>query len=173
MKRTIALFSAVFMAATTFAQDKKECKADMLADTPGAVIQKEYVNITVMDHLTIVVEFVTNTANNQKLSALDMEYKTGGDDGTTSNTLLDADEVDALLAFMQNIQDNISKTTAPKNYTEYTFLSKSGFEAGCYWDKKWKTYFKVDSEDSKTDMELDNEDMTKMMSFIRQAKSKM
>src|SRR5581483_1911922 len=174
MKKSILILAIVSIATNLFAQDKKACKADILAEKTGTVIEKEYQDISKMNHLTIVVENVTDLTRNQKLSGLDFEYTLQDNTGSVS-TILDPDEVDGLIAFMQNLQDNISKAAGPKNYTEYTYQTLSGFEAGCYWDKedkKWKTYIKVDASDSKTNMELNKDDFAVFMSNLKQAKAK-
>ena len=168
MKKSLITLSIVFTCFNIFAQ----CKADALAEKRGAVVQKEYVNISKMDRLTIVVEYVTDLNSNQKLSAVDFEYDIP-DNGGSVSTLIDADELDALISFLQNLQDNITKAAAPKNYTEYTYKSLSGFEAGCDWEKGWKTYIKIDTDDSKTNVDLSKDDMTAFISFLKQAKAKL
>jgi len=172
MKKVLAIAAFALISMNVLAQDKKACKADVMESKPGVVIQKEYFRITTFRGLAIAVEYITDLTSNQKLSALDFEFTTGGDNSETVSTLLDPDEVDALLAFFQNMQDNISKSAAPKNYTEYSYITKSGLQAGCYWNNGWKTYLKVDNENSKTDVELGKDDMPVFISFIRQAKTK-
>jgi hypothetical protein len=152
MKKTIILPCLFFIAVSAFAQEQNGSKGDEMISTPDQVMQREYVNISIVNHVSIVVEYITNVSNSQKVSALDLEFKTTGDNSETVTTLLDPDETDALVAFLQSIPDKISKATPPKNYTEYSFYAKSNFEAGCYWeDKKWKAYIKIDREDSKAE----------------------
>jgi hypothetical protein len=176
MKKGIIVLSLICSAMQMLGQDKKGCKADALAEKPGVVIQREYVNISKLKNLSIVVEYVTDLSNNQKLSAVDMEYDitaSGEEKGSSVSTLLDPDEADGLIAFIQNLQDNIIKAAAPKNYTEYSYQTLSGFEAGCYWNNAWKIYIKIDVSDDKTTMELDKDDLTAFVSFIKQAKAKL
>lgn len=171
MNKLIAALSFALISVNVLAQDKA-CKADIMEGKPNVVIQKEYLKITTFKNIAIVVEYVTDVTNNQKLSALDLEFSTTGENSETISTMLDPDEVDGLLAFLQNVQDNIAKAAAPKNYTEYTYVSKSGMEAGCYFDKVWKTYIRIDKDDSKTNVELEKDDLVSFISFVRQAKSK-
>jgi hypothetical protein len=171
MNKLVAALSFALISLNVLAQQSVS-KADALENKPNTVVQKEYLKITTFKNVAIVVEYITDLTSNQKLSALDLEFSTSGENAETVSTMLDPDEVDGLLAFLQNIQDNITKAAAPKNYTEYTYLTKSGMEAGCYFDKTWKTYIRIDKDDSKTNVELEKDDLVGFVSFVRQAKSK-
>jgi len=173
MNKLIAVVSFAVISISALAQEKTASKVDALENKPNTVIQKEFNKITVFKEVAISVEYVTDLTSNQKLSALDLEMSTKGDNAETVSTMLDPDEVDGLLAFLQNVQDNIAKAAAPKNPMEYTYLSKSGMEAGCYWgEKAWKTYIRIDKDDSKTNVELEKDDLVNFISFVKQAKGK-
>ena len=160
------------------AQDKGTmCKADMLANKPDVVVQKDFTNISKVEGISISVEQIMSSngvSSVEKLSALDLEYTFIGTGGSTVvSVLLDPDETDAVISFIQNLSDNIFKTPAPPGDREYSFLSKSGFEIGCYWNKGWNTYVKLDTHNTHTNVELNRESLMVFQSFLKQARTKM
>jgi hypothetical protein len=171
MKKPLLLGAAFILASTSFAQ-KSMSKAEAMVNTPDQAMQREFVTIGTLNHVNIIVEHIANTSTKEKIVALDLEYKMP-EEGPTFSVLLDADEMDALIAFIKSAKDEIPKSSLPKNYMEYSFISKSGFEAGCYWDKEWKAYLKIDKDDSKTDVELSRSDLNDLLSALKDAKDKM
>jgi hypothetical protein len=176
MKNIFAFSLLSLLAMSTYGQDKRSSNADLLIDKPGVVLQREYQNISKVKNVSIIVEYITDmsvAASAKRISALDLEYTTMGDNSQTVSVLIDQDEVQGLISFLENIHDNIIKSAAPKNYTEFSLMTRSGLEAGCYWENTWKPYVKLDSENSKTDVELSSDDLIAFISFIKQAYTKM
>lgn len=66
--------------------------------------------------------------SNASVSALRFEYSTSYSGGTKINQL-DSDEVEGLVKSMQKLLNDVF-TSSVDVYTEITFQSKSGFEAG-------------------------------------------
>lgn len=174
MKKSALILFSLLLGLPCFAQQTNECNADMLANNPGSVIQKEYENISRIRNLSILTVHITDITHNKKLSALDLEYAYNGENAATFAVLLDPIEVDSLLSFLQNLQKNMVNAGAPKNYTEYSFISKSGMQAGCYWSgKEWKIYVKINVKENKSDVEFNNDEFTAFISFLKQARAKM
>ena len=172
MKKNIFILFFAFACPVTFAQVSYS-NADMLSTAPGVVIQKVYINIGKIRNLSILTEHITDLTHGKKLSALDLEYAYNGANSATFAVLLDPGEVDSLVAFLQNLQQNISKAGAPAYYTEYSFITKSGFEAGCYWDNAWKIYVKINYKNGNSDFELNKDEFMAFISFVKQARTKM
>jgi hypothetical protein len=150
------------------------CNAETLVNKPDVIIQKDYVNISKVAGITVSVEAIIDLNNNIRLMALDLEYAYQ-DNGKSINraVMLDPDETDMLIIFLQNITDNVIKQPAPSGDKEFSFTSKSGFECGCYWNNGWSVYLKIEPHNSHTNVEFNREEFMAFQSFVKQAKGKM
>jgi hypothetical protein len=174
MKKILLLLSMLYIASVALSQEGRMCNAEALATKADAAIQKDYINISKINEMSISVETITDLTNNKQLKALEMECPVPADNKSTIKTvLLDPDEVDALITFMNNMTDNYFKQPAPTSDKEFSFTSKSGLEAGAYWDHGWKVYVKIDSDDGRTNRELNRDDVMAFVSFLKQAKTRM
>lgn len=171
MRKVTAFIFCTVLTLSAFAQDASN--ADKLVRRTDVVVKKEYENIGQIRDLSIIAEHITDVTEHKKLSGLDLEYAYNGSNAATYAVLLDPVEVDSLLAFLQNVQNNISKTEPPKNYTEYSFISKSGFQAGCFWDKTWKVYVKISIKENNSNIGFSSDELVQFISFLKQARAKM
>ena len=67
-------------------------------------------------------------------------------------------------------------TSTRDTYTEVTFKSRTGFEAGAYYDtgkSKWTAYMQLSKYDSKSSVFLNTDDFSTFLTLIEQAKTKM
>ncbi len=86
---------------------------------------------------------------------------------------LNVDEIDGLIKSITNLQNNLFNTTRLL-YTEVTFTSRIGFEAGAYFsfDKgKWIAYVQVEEYDSNSMNILSSEDFSSLWSLIQQVEA--
>ena len=93
----------------------------------------------------------------------------------TKIAALDADEIDGLIKSIKNLQTNVFPSTKDV-YTEVTFKSRTGFEAGAYYNvekNKWTAYVQVEKYDRNSMLLLIPEDFGILLSLIEQAKTKM
>lgn len=174
----VILAVGIFLLATTaiFAQTKEQelSNAEKFSAKAGALIQKEFVEIGSVREAKISVIYFTDLITNTKQSALKFEYESVGKYSTdTKSALLDADEVDGLIKSIKIIQEKIFPSTAT-NYTEVSFKSRGGFDAGCFWSKgSWSTYLKLEKYDKDSYVFLGKEDFTTLLGLLEQAKIKL
>jgi predicted hydrolase (HD superfamily) len=107
---------------------------------------------------------------NQKTSAVRFEYEYSGAYNTsdTKLALLDADEVDGLIKSIQILQEKMIAST-PVNYTEVEYFSRSGFQAGGFYEQKkkaWSAFVKLEKYDSKSYVFIDNDDLTQLLTLM-------
>ena len=179
MKITKAILATgIFLLATTttFAQTKEQelSNAEKFSAKAGALIQKEFVEIGSVKDAKILVIYYTDLISNTKQSALKFEYESIGKySSDTKVAVLDADEVDGLIKSIKIIQEKIFPSIAT-NYTEVSFKSRGGFEAGCFWSKgSWSTYLKLEKYDKDSYVFLGKEDFTTLLGLLEQAKTKL
>src|SRR5262249_7498277 len=109
-----------------------------------------------------------------KMSAIRFEFDYRASYGSdTKLAVLDADEVDAFMASIRMIREKIMPTRVTK-YTEVTFKSRSGFEAGCFSKKdKWTGYVKLTQYDSNSYVFFEEGDFSKLYTMLQSAKSRL
>lgn len=161
----------VFLAQT---KEQELSNAEKFSAKAGALIQKEYLEIGSINDAEISVIYYTDLISNTKQSALKFEYeKIGKYSNDTKTAVLDADEVDGLLKSIKIIQENIFPSTVT-NYTEVSFKSRDGFEAGCFWSKgSWSTYLKLEKYDQDSFIFLGKDDFPALLALVEQAKAKL
>jgi hypothetical protein len=178
---TKTIFAAVFMivSITSFAQQTKTkeqetSNAEKFSERAGSLIQKEFIEIGDIKKCELKIIHYTDLISNQKTSALKFEYEYKSSYTTdTKAAVLDADEIDGLIKSIKIIQDKIFPSV-PSNYSEVTFRSRSGFEAGCYSKKdSWSTYMKLERFDSNSYVFMEKEDLAKLLTLLEQAKAKL
>lgn len=179
MTKTIFTLALIVFSFATFAQQPKvkeqeTSNAEKFSERSGSLIQKEFIDIGDIKKCELKVLHYTDLNSNQKTSALKFEYEYKSSySSDTKAAVLDADEIDGLVKSIKIIQDKIFPST-PANYTEVSFRSRSGFEAGCYSKKdSWSAYMKLEKFDSNSYVFMDKEDLSKLLTLLEQAKSKL
>lgn len=176
MKSILAIGISFLLTTTSFAQTKEKelSNAEKFSAKAGALIQKEFVEIGSVKGAKISVIYFTDLITNTKQSALKFEYESAGKySSDTKVAVLDADEVEGLIKSIKIIQEKIFPSTAT-NYTEVSFKSRGGFDAGCFWSKgTWSTYLKLEKFDKDSYVFLGKEDFPTLLGVLEQAKTKL
>lgn len=177
IKNTILAIALFLLTSTVnFAQTKEQelSNAEKFSGKAGALIQKEFLEIGTVKGAKVSVIYFTDLITNTKQSALKFEYESVGKYTTDVKVaVLDADEVDGLIKSIKIIQDKIFPSTAT-NYTEVSFKSRGGFDAGCFWSKgNWSTYLKLEKYDKESYVFLGKNDFPTLLGLLEQAKTKL
>lgn len=176
MKKITLLSGLVLWTALSFAQTKEQelSNAEKFSAKSGTLMQKEFVSIGEIKSAKVEVIYYTDLISNTKQSAVKFEYESVGKyTSDTKTAVLDADEIDAFIKSIKLIQEKIFPST-PTNYTEVTYKSRGGFEAGCYWSKgSWSTYLKLEKYDKDSYVFLNKDDFPKLLSLLETAKTKL
>lgn len=172
----LAIGIFVLASSATFAETKEQelSNAEKFSAKSGVLIQKEFVEIGSVKSVKIIVVYYTDLITNAKQSAIKFEYEAVGKYTIdTKSAVLDADEVDGLIKAIKIIQEKIFPSTAT-NYTEVSFKSRGGFDAGCYWSKgAWSTYLKLEKYDKNSYVFLGQDDFPLLLGLLEQAKIKL
>ncbi len=166
--------------AFAFSQEKKSEKqttqAEQFSSQAGTLIEKQFIDVGKVKGITIQVMKLKDLNSGTTKTALrfEYEYKSSYTSDTKIATL-DLDEIDGLLKSMNNLKTNVFTSTRDV-YTEVTFRSRTGFEAGAFYDinkSKWTAYVKLERFDSNSEEFLNTDDFSTMLTLIEQAKAKM
>jgi len=103
-----------------------------------------------------------------------MEYETLSRYSTDSKiAFLDQDEVDGLIRSINILKSKILNTTRD-SYTEVVIGSRSGFEAGGYFEGgKWTTFIKLERFDKESYVFMKPEDFDRLLELLQLAKQRL
>ena len=179
MKKITTLFIGLLLTSLAFGQAKVEkqiTQAEQFSATAGTLIEKQFIDIGKVKGISIQVMKLKDLNSGTSKTALrfEYEYKSSYTSDTKIATL-DLDEIDGLLKSMNNLKANVFSSTRDV-YTEVAFKSRTGFEAGAYYEvdkKKWVAYVKLERFDSNSEVFLKTDDFTEILTLVEQAKTKM
>ena len=173
----IAFVSVMFangMYAQNQTKEQEQSNAEKFSAKSGSLMQREFTDVGSVKDCKVSIIYFTDLITNQKQNALKFEYEYVSKYNTdTKSAMLDLDEVDAMIKSIKLIQDKVFPTT-PTNYTEVTFMSRDGFQAGCFFSKgNWSAYMKLEKYDKDSYVWLNKEDLPVLLSILEKAKLKM
>lgn len=179
MKKLTSVIIGLLLSGFAFSQakvEKQTTQAEQFSATAGTLIEKQFVDIGKVKGVSVQVMKIKDLNSGTSKTGLRFEYDYKS--SYTSDTkvaTLDLDEIDGLIKSMTNLKTTVFSSTRDV-YTEVTFRSRTGFEAGAYYDvdkTKWVAYVKLEKFDSNSEVFLNTDDFTSMLSFVEQAKTKM
>ena len=142
----------------------------------GTLIERQFIDIGKLKALEVKVLKLKDLNSGLSKSALRFELSTESRySSDTKISSLDLEEIDDLIKAIRNLQSSVFPTK-PDVYTEVTFKSKTGFEAGVYFDtakEKWISYLQLDKYRRDSMLFLSTEDFTSLLSLVTKAKQKM
>ena len=140
--------------------------AEKFADSAGRLVRKEYIGFGHILTYNIQVIHLTDLVNGTRRNALRFINT------QNQEAYLDEDEVAALSISMYTISEKVLSTT-PANYTEVKYRSRSGFEAGCFYDKgAWQTYLRMKRHDDATMIVMKKSDFAVFLQILDNVKAK-
>jgi len=162
------------MVFTAKAQSKASdeiSNADKFSANTGSLIQKEFVDIGKIKTMNMQIVRLKDLITEDSISALRLEYKPAYESDTKIASL-DSDEIESLINAIIAIQE-ITSSPRPKNYTEISYKSRGGFEAGCYLSDKglWVSYLKLEKYDRKSYFFLKEQLFEEFLELLQKAKS--
>jgi hypothetical protein len=179
MKKIITLTIALLMTIFAYSQEKVEkqtTQAEQFSATAGTLIEKQFIDIGKVKGITVQVMKFKDLNNGTSQSALRFEYEYKSSySSDTKVSVLDLDEIDGLIKSITNLNTTVFSSTR-NVYTEVTFISRTGFKAGAYYDvdrAKWVTFVKLEKFDSNSQVFLTTEDFATLLTLVEQAKTKM
>jgi len=178
MKKLLIVLMSIMAFTVSYGQtdtkEKELSNAEKFSSKSGTLIEKEFIDVGTLKKAEIKVIHYTDLISNESVSALRFEYEVAGSySSDTKIASLDADEIDGLIKSIKMMQEKVF-TSTPTNYTEVTYKSRGGFEAGCYWSKgDWSTYLKLEKYDGKSYVFLKKDDFPELLTLLEKAKTLM
>lgn len=178
MKKTILICALITFSLSTFAQNKAKeiTQAEQFSSQSGILMERQFYDIGKAKALEVKVLKFKDLNSGSTKSSLRFEYAYKSSySSDTKIAALDADEIDGLIKSIKNLQTNVF-TSTKEVYTEVTFTSRTGFEAGAYFNtdkSKWTAYIQIEKNDRNSMIIFTPEDFATLLSLIEQAKTKM
>ena len=171
---SIAITFIGFYGIAQQTEEKELSNAEQFSATAGTLIQKVFFTIGTFKKCELQVIEYTDLISNTKQKALKLSYDVVSSYSTDTKTaVLDTDEIDGLMKSIKLMQEKVM-LTVPTEYTEVSFKSRGGFEAGCFVSKEaWSSYLKLEKYDSKSYIWIEKDDLTTFYDFLSEAKVKM
>ena len=176
MKNTIKIVFALLVFNVTLSQERSKdlSNAELFSSQAGTLIEKEFIDVGKINNNTeIKILKITDMISGASIQSLRITttLKSSYSDDTKI-AQLDSDEIDGLIKSLNIIKERVFNTNVT-NYTEITFKSRSGFEAGCFWSKnEWKTYLQIEKYDRKSMVWLKRSDFDHFLELLMAAKTK-
>lgn len=172
----LTLFLCTLNAALCQNKEKTLTQAELFSTQSGTLIEKRFITIGKVNGIEVQVIKYKDLNSGAEKSALRFEYEYKSSySSDTKVAVLDMDEIDGLIKSMKNIQENVFPS-ARENYTEITYHSRSGFEAGTYFSTsqaEWKTYFQLEKYDKNSLVFMSTEKFIELYGLVVLAKGKL
>jgi hypothetical protein len=176
MKKTLftLAFGLLFFISNAQSIEDAQSKAEEFAGKSGTLIQKEYIDIGSLKKCTIQLVHFNDLFSNTQHSAIKFEYEISTGSITDSKpSYVDIDEIDNFMKSIKIMQEKVISNKS-KNYTEYYFHCRSGFESGCTnEDGNWKIYLILKKLDGERYVWITIADLALLYTYLEQVKAKL
>jgi hypothetical protein len=179
MKQFFIVLLSVLFAGSCYGQSETKenelSNAERFSSKSGTLIEKKFGNIGTLKDVEVKVVRYKDLMTGEEIQALLLQYEVASSYSTdTKSASLDSDEIEGLIKSIKMMQEKVFNTS-PSTYTEVTYKSRAGFEAGCFWsDKKdWSTYLKLEKYDGKSYVFLKKDDFPELLTLLERAYSVM
>lgn len=154
--------------------DREQSNIEKFSAKSGALIERQFIDVGNLKGVKVQLLVITDMLSNTKVTGLRLEYAVSSRySSDTKATFLDQDELDGLIKSINILKTKVFNTTRD-SYPEIIFRSRSGFEAGGYFnDGKWKTFMKLERFDKDSYVFLQPEDFDVLAELLQQAKQKL
>jgi hypothetical protein len=157
-------------------KEKNQTKADEFSEKSGTLMERQFIEVGKLKGVEIKILKVKDLVNNTGYSALRFEYEYKSSySSDTKISAIDQDEIDGLVKSINALKTNVLNTTRD-NYTEVTFKSRTGLEAGAYYSsdkQKWTGYLQIEKYDRNSMVFFASEDFDQLLEIIEKAKTMM
>lgn len=150
----------------------KQSKLEEFSAQSGRLFEKKFISIGRFRNIHIQALTITDLSTNERTSGIrfDRQGKT-----ELMTAFIDDDEVEALIKSLNYIKSTVINSAAPVDFTEYQFISRSGFQVGCFSDENrvWVGYLVLPNYDKEGVVRFDSLLIKELLLLTEQAKAKL
>ncbi|MBI9052457.1 MAG: hypothetical protein JEY96_01485 [Bacteroidales bacterium] len=180
MKKLIFIIPLALMSCYGICQELEQksesrSKTEEFYSKEGSLFEKEFIPVGIVGpSFSIRVMKITDLITEETQSGIRLQYLHKGKySNSTKSATIDSDELDGFIKSIKILKEKVF-ISMPSNYKEVTFISRSGFQAGCFWSsvkKEWKTYVKLEKYDSDSYVWLKISDFDELLLYLEKAKT--
>lgn len=177
MRKLMLLFAIISCSLAADAQDAVQApptNAGKFASRTGVLVEKEYTVIGILRKTELSVVNYRDLVSDEKISAIEISADLILDEVTTTKiAVIDADELDGFIKALKTLNSTVLPSRR-ENYTEVTYRSRGGFEAGCiFTNGEWNAYMMLEKKDGASVVFIERNDFVTLLLFLEDAKKKM
>jgi hypothetical protein len=176
MKKFLCLLSLATINTFILLSQSSEhelSNAEIFCNKPEGLVEKQYIEIGNVDLIDLKLMKCHSITKGDKVNALRFEFNTANQViSQTKLAFVDEDEITGLTNAVKVIIDNLS--LKKENYTEMTFVCRSGFVAGAYYNpnnQKWITFMQMNKMDTKSTVPVPKDEFTAFLKLLEKSSS--
>jgi hypothetical protein len=160
------IIPVTYCQATKEIKEPEKSKIKSFSLKKGCLIKKDFKTLGYVKKVEVQALKLTDVLTGATVSGI--QLKPGG--RPEKAAFLDADEVDGFLRSGKYLLNSLKPA---KNYVEYEFTSRHGFQAGVHQNKEEFSYFlKLERYDNDSYVFLDQDDFEQLIEMVENAKVK-
>lgn len=157
-------------------QERQRGNAESFSRKSGTLMSKQFLPIGEIKSLKIQVVHYKDLINENREQAIRFEYEYYDSYLNQTETKLgslDKDELEGLIKSIHMMR-TVVFNSFPEYYTEVSFVSRTGFKAGCYsMPGDWKFYLQLDQYDDRSYVWLNKEDSATILNILNQSNERL
>lgn len=168
----ILLASGVFSLSAQNPVGNTVSPAENFANRKGTTLEKRFDEVGKISSLNIQLEYISDLSNSDKIQCIRFDVQMPNN-ATGPSALLDTNEVNELLHFLNYISTNVINRPPVDPNTEISFADKYNLQIGCYWQKNngWTLFIRTDGADPATETDIAQIDIPQLIKTLTLAKS--
>jgi hypothetical protein len=161
---------------TVFSESKPRTVIEEYTLKSSILFKREFIDIGTTNKLTVQVLKLTNMSNEITISGIKLSWVLSSLSASSyypRSSFIDRDEIDDLSNSIFKMTSTLNQIP-PINYTEYNFITKSGFEVGILsqgQSKQWRAYVKNEFRNSQILFNIN--ELQKLQQLLQIAKSQL
>jgi hypothetical protein len=174
MNKRYLFLIPIFSVCSLFAQAPNEgmSPAEAFAARKGTILEKRFNEVGKVGQLNIQVEYITDLTNRDKMQGIRFDVQLT-DNGSGPSAILDSNEVNEILNFLNYISANVTNRPPVDPNTEISFTGKYNLQVGCFWQKNngWTLFLRTDAQNPATETDIMQTDVGSLLKTLHLAKS--
>jgi len=173
MKKSCLLFLLASGISSLNAQSAvKMNPAETFAARKGTILEKRFDEVGKVGMLNIQVEYISDLSNNDKMRCIRFDIQ-AGDNTSGPSALLDSNEANEIISFLNSINANVMNHSPVDPNTEISYTTTYNIQVGCFWQKNngWVLFMRIDSQNPATETGFSQSDLGLLLKTLTTAKT--
>jgi hypothetical protein len=177
MKKNCLFLLLAFGISNTYAQNAISSSispSEAFEQRKGTILEKRFDEVGKVGFLNIQIEYMYDLTTSDKMQCIRFDIQLAN--GTSGpSALLDSNEVNGILRFLNYINMDITNRPPVDPNTEVSYTDAYNLQIGCFWQKAngWVVYLRTDAENPATETDIMHLDVPALSKTLILAKSEL